>query len=60
MAGLTDQMGGVGRGLPGRQQPADDGPAEKIQDHVQREVEPLDRALELRDVPDPDLVGPGG
>jgi hypothetical protein len=34
--------------------------AEDIEDHVEIEISPLRRTEQLRDIPAPELVGPGG
>ena len=39
-----------------RDHPAHDVAAEEVEDHIQREVEIRDRALQLRNVPGPDLI----
>ena len=41
-----------------REHPADNVTAEDVEDHVQIEVGPLDRAEQLGNVPAPDFVGP--
>src|SRR5713226_4897193 len=60
LAGFPDEPLSQACALVGRHHPADDVAAEDVEDHVQMEVGPLDRALEFRDVPGPDLVGCGG
>ena len=57
---LLNELLGQCCGLPGGHHPADHVAAEDVQDHVQVEVGPLDRAPELRDVPVPNLVGTRG
>jgi hypothetical protein len=60
VAGVADEpLGQAGR-LPLGDEPADHIPAEDVQDHVEVEVHPLHRALELGDIPGPDLVGRAG
>ncbi len=51
-----DQPCGEAGALAVGDHPADHVAAEDVEDHVQVEVGPLDRALELGDVPGPDLV----
>jgi hypothetical protein len=46
--------------LPVRHQPADYVTAEDVEDHVQLKVRPLDRSVQPRDVPRPDLAGSCG
>jgi hypothetical protein len=58
--GLGDQLLGEFRALALGDEPAHDEAAEDVQDHVQVEVRPLGRPLELGDVPRPDLVGRDG
>ena len=59
-AGLGDQLLGQVGGLAGGDHPADDVAAVDVEDHVQVVVGPLRRAVQLGDVPGPDLVRPGG
>ena len=55
-AGLADQLLREGRALVVRDHPAHDVAAEDVEDHVQVEVRPLRRAVQLGDVPAPHLV----
>jgi hypothetical protein len=60
LARSADQLLGERGGLDGGDHPADDVAAEDIEYHVQVEVRPLGRAMELGDVPRPELVGSRG
>jgi hypothetical protein len=53
----ADQLLGERGGLLRGNHPADDVAAEDVEDHVQVEVRPLGGAVELGDVPRPQLVG---
>ena len=55
-AGRGDELLRQGGGLAGGDHPADGVPAEDVQDHVQVVVGPFRRAVQLGDVPGPDLV----
>ena len=57
---LLDQRLGELAALAVLHRPADRVAAEHVEDHVQVEARPLRRALELRDVPRPQLVRPLG
>ena len=54
---LGDQRLGHRGGLPFLHGPADAVAAEDVEDRVEVEAAPPRRALQLRDVPRPDLVG---
>ena len=56
-AGFGNQALGQGSTFSMGDHPAHDVAAEDVQDHVQVEVGPLDRAANLRDVPTPNLIG---
>ena len=58
-AGVRDQALGQRGALARREHPADHVAAEDVEDDVEIEIRPLGGAQELRDVPAPDLVGPG-
>src|SRR5450755_4958537 len=60
LGGLLDQRLRELAVLPVLHGPADDVAAEHVEDHVQIEVRPLRRALQLGDVPAPQLVRPLG
>ena len=55
-AGLLDQALGQVGALLDRHHPAHDVAAEEVEDHIQRVVERGNRALQLGDVPGPDLI----
>jgi len=55
--GLGDEAFSERRALVRRQHPADDVPAEDVEDHVEIEVRPFRRAQQLGDIPAPDFVG---
>src|SRR5439155_1069029 len=56
-AALLDQLSRQGRAFLVSDHPANDVPAEDVQDHVEVEVGPLRRPEQLGDVPAPHLVG---
>ena len=56
LGGLGDQRLGERRVLAVLHGPADGVAAEHVEDHVEVEARPLRRALQLRDVPGPELV----
>jgi len=59
-AGFGDEALGKRRALVRRQHPADDVPAEDVEDHVETEVRPFRGAQHLRDIPAPNFVGTRG
>src|SRR5687768_7720523 len=59
-ARLDDELLGQSGALACGDHPADDVAAEDVEDHVEVVVGPLRGALELGDVPRPDLVGRSG
>ena len=59
-AGFRDQPPGQLGGLAVGHHPADHAAAEDVQDDVEVEVRPFDRAQQLGDVPGSDLIGAGG
>src|SRR5512139_1435085 len=60
LATLFDEPLGEHRRLPMGNHPAHHVAAEDIQNHVEGEVYPLGRPLQLGDVPRPELIGSGG
>ena len=58
-AGRGDELLGQGGGLAGGDHPADRVPAVDVEDHVEVVVGPFRRAVQLGDVPGPDLVRAG-
>ena len=59
-AGGGDELLGQGGGLAGGDHPADGVAGVDVEDHVEVVVRPFRRAVQLGDVPGPDLVRPGG
>jgi hypothetical protein len=59
-AGRADELLDQGGGLAGGDHPADGVAGVDVHDHVQVVVGPLHGAVQLADVPRPDLVRPGG
>jgi hypothetical protein len=58
--GFGDELAGQFLALPMRHHPADDIPAEDVEDYIEVEVGPLGGAQQLGDVPTPELIGSGG